>query len=50
MIKETNINFLTTLEKRLDCILYRANFVTSLQEAKQLITHKKFVLIHNPYK
>ena len=36
-----SVNFLTTLEKRLDCILYRASFAPSLQAAKQLITHKK---------
>ena len=46
------MNFLTTLEKRLDCILYRASFAPSLQAAKQLITHKKVcvnqILISKP--
>lgn len=47
-----SVNFLTTLEKRLDCILYRASFAPSLQAAKQLITHKRVcvnqILISKP--
>ena len=39
--------FLVLLEKRLDCILYRACFVRSLQEAKQLISHKKICINNN---
>ena len=41
MIGKSNINFFSQLERRLDCIIYRANFVTSLQEARQLISHQK---------
>jgi ribosomal protein S4 len=44
---KNTINFFSTLEKRLDCILYRACFVTSLQEAKQLISHKKICINNN---
>ena len=44
---KNSINFFSTLEKRLDCILYRACFVTSLQEAKQLISHKKICINNN---
>lgn len=41
MIGKSNINFFSQLERRLDCILYRANFVTSFQEARQVISHQK---------
>jgi ribosomal protein S4 len=44
---KSSINFFSTLEKRLDCILYRASFVSSLQEAKQLISHKKICINNN---
>ncbi len=43
----SSINFFSTLERRLDCILYRACFVTSLQGAKQLISHKKICINNN---
>lgn len=32
-------NFLTLLERRLDTIIYRAGFCTSMQSARQLISH-----------
>lgn len=44
---KSSINFFSTLERRLDCILYRACFVTSLQGAKQLISHKKICINNN---
>lgn len=44
---KSSVNFFSTLERRLDCILYRASFVTSLQEAKQLISHKKICINNN---
>jgi len=43
---KSSINFFSTLERRLDCILYRACFVTSLQGAKTInFSQKKSVLI-----
>ena len=39
-------NFIILLESRLDTVLYRAGIVSSIFEARQLISHKK-VLINN---
>ena len=45
-LKNTNILFLKYFESRIDTVLYRAKFSSSLKEAQQIILHKK-VLINN---
>jgi small subunit ribosomal protein S4 len=39
-------NFLILLESRIDTILYRTGFVSSIFEARQVISHKK-ILVNN---
>lgn len=39
--KKKTLKFLELFEKRLDVVLYRAKFSSSLRNAQQLITHKK---------
>lgn len=45
-IKNLNITFLEEFEKRLDIILYKAKFCHSIQNAGQLIKHRK-VYVNN---
>ena len=35
------IQFIIALESRIDSLLFRSSFVTSIYEARQLINHKK---------
>lgn len=50
--KNLNLLFLSLIEKRIDVILYRSNFVPSIRSAQQLLTHKHVkvndVTIANP--
>ena len=49
---EFSKNFMSLIERRLDVLLYRSQFVQSIAMAKQMITHKKVVvnqkIISNP--
>jgi ribosomal protein S4 len=47
--KNTNLNlfFLNLFEKRLDIALYKAKFVTSIRNSKQLISHGKIFVNYN---
>jgi len=40
----TGTNLLVLLERRLDNIVYRLGFVSSRQQARQLVTHKHFMV------
>lgn len=42
--QSSSLNFLQTFEQRLDTILYRAHFVSSFYQARQLITHKNVLV------
>lgn len=41
------INFISLLEKRIDTILYRSGCISSIFEARQLISHRKILINNN---
>lgn len=43
-LKNNNEDFLKKFEKRIDTILFRSKFCTSIRDARQLISHKKILI------
>jgi small subunit ribosomal protein S4 len=48
--QKKNISFLEFFERRLDIILYRSKFSSSIRSARQLIIHGKILVNHKPMK